>query len=109
VTITFGDNVRVLPSPETDSLKISGLTGVVYGETTPSITGVTVIGKTADDYAFNVNFGDALPSQWLAPQLLEFIDHAPGSVAKVGTKEFVRDESGDWKATTTNKPWWKFW
>ena len=33
--ITFGDNVRVRPSPETETRGVAGLLGQVYGETRP--------------------------------------------------------------------------
>ena len=57
--ITFGDNVKILSSPETDKIGLSGKTGQVYGETTPSSTSVTVIGELTDDYAINVSVDDA--------------------------------------------------
>ena len=43
--VTFGGNVRILSSPETDERELSGKTGHVYGETTPSVTTVEVIGE----------------------------------------------------------------
>ena len=39
----FGDNVRVVTTPETSKLNLAGLTGRVDGWTTPSVTGVEVI------------------------------------------------------------------
>ena len=56
MAISFGDHVRVLASKETESLGLSGKSGQVYGETTPSSTGVKVIGNTEGDYAINVSF-----------------------------------------------------
>jgi hypothetical protein len=106
--IAFGDNVRVLQSPETDALRISGLTGMVLGVTTPSVTGVQVIGDTTGDCAFNVDLGVDRRNLWLAPALLEFVDHAPGSVAKIGRTEMIRDEQGNW-LVTNKKRWWKLW
>jgi hypothetical protein len=35
-------------------------------------------------------------SLWLAPELLEFIDHAPGTEIEIGSKRFIRAASGDW-------------
>ena len=52
--VSFGDNVRVVDSEQTRALKVSGLTGQVYGETTPSITGVEVIRELKSDTAVNV-------------------------------------------------------
>ena len=42
MAISFGDNVRVLTTQLTTALGLAGLTGAVYGETTPSDTGVEV-------------------------------------------------------------------
>ena len=54
VAISFGDNVRVASTPLTVSLGLACLKGQVYGETTPSVTGVAVVGGAAADYAINV-------------------------------------------------------
>jgi hypothetical protein len=40
--ITFGDKVRVTATDSTENLGIAGLTGVVHGSTTPSITGIAL-------------------------------------------------------------------
>src|SRR5882672_11512948 len=55
---SFGDNVRIRSSVETISNGVAGLVGQVYGQTTPSVTGVEVIGKLESDYAINVFFED---------------------------------------------------
>ena len=73
---TFGDKVRIRSSVETESRGVAGLSGQVYGQTTPSVTGVDVIGELASDYAINVYFEDRQESFWFAPSLVEFIDHA---------------------------------
>ena len=54
MAISFGDNVRVVSTPLTVSLGLAGLTGQVYGETSPSVTGVEAVGETSKDYAINV-------------------------------------------------------
>ncbi|HJT79237.1 MAG TPA: hypothetical protein VJ739_18720 [Gemmataceae bacterium] len=94
--ISFGDNVRVVSTPLTVSLGLAGLTGQVYGETTPSVTGVEVIGGAAVDYAINVRLVGRDDSLWFAPELLEFVDHAPGTEVVIGTKRLVRTASGEW-------------
>jgi hypothetical protein len=96
MAISFGDNVRVTSTPLTVSLGLAGLTGQVYGETTPSVTGVQVIGATGEDYAINVQLDGRPDSVWFAPALLEFIDHAPGTEITIGTKRLVRSASGEW-------------
>jgi hypothetical protein len=112
---SFGDNVRICPSAETESKGVAGLTGQVYGQTTPSVTSVEVIGETTSDYAINVFFEDRNESFWFAPSLVEFIDHAPGTEMTLNgvAKKWVRTESGDWREESyepkTAKRWWRFW
>ncbi|MEO2047331.1 MAG: hypothetical protein ABGX16_12255 [Pirellulales bacterium] len=77
--ISFGDNVRILCTPETEGLGLAGLKGEVRGETTPSVMGIEVIGEDKDDFAFNVFIEDRDEAYWFAPDLLEFIDHAVGT------------------------------
>jgi hypothetical protein len=111
MAISFGDNVRVADTPLTASLGLAGLTGVVHGETTPSVTGVEVIGDLISDYAFNVVFDGRDDALWFAAELLEFIDHAPGTVIRIGDKQFNRKADGEWISAppTKQRPWWKFW
>ena len=53
-SISFGDHVRVRSTPLTEERGLAGLDGNVHGETTPSVTGVEVIGELKSDYAINV-------------------------------------------------------
>ncbi len=109
--ITFGDNVRVRALPETEARGVAGLCGQVYGETMPSVTGVSVIGQVTRDYALNVHFEGRTETLWFAPELLEFIDHAPGTEVRLDgvPKKWVRSASGEWVETKERKPWWRFW
>jgi hypothetical protein len=91
---------------------LAARTGSVFGETKPSVTGVEVIGEIANDYAINVNLDERNDSFWFAPELLEFVDHAPGTEMIVGDKKFVRSADGEWiavKLADKSKPWWRFW
>jgi hypothetical protein len=112
---SFGDNVRVRSSPETESLGIAGLSGQVYGFTTPSVTGVSVIGSTGEDYALNVSIAGRGSDFWLATHLVEMIDHAPGTTVSIdgSPTQSVRNADGTWrvepKPRSHDKPWWKFW
>ena len=54
MSISLGDNVRVVETPLTTGLGLAGRVGQVYGETTPSVTGVDVVGDVSDDYAVAV-------------------------------------------------------
>lgn len=115
--ISFGDKVRVRSTPLAEQRGLVGMIGQVYGETTPSATGVKVIGEVSKDYAVNVFFKERDEGYWFAPELLEFVDHAPGTEIRLEgiPKRWVRTEAGEWvesetgDSTNTNKSWWKFW
>jgi hypothetical protein len=115
--VSFGDNVRVRSTSLTRELGLASASGTVQGETTPSITCVEVVGELKEDYAVNVFFADRGEGFWFAPELLEFVDHAPGMEIRLEgvPKKWVRAETGEWVesaiegAERENKPWWKFW
>jgi len=110
----FGDNVRIVDCPETQAKGIAGLVGSVYGETTPSVTGVDVIGNAAGDFALNVYIEGIEDEIWVAPDLVEFLDHGAGQTITLDgvDKEWVRADSGEWvehDLSQSKSPWWKFW
>jgi hypothetical protein len=109
--IGFGDNVRVRPTPETKALGVAGQVGQVYGETTPSITGVVVVGQPVGDCALNVHFDGRTDTLWFAPELLELVDHAAGTEIRLEgvPKTWTRCSSGEWIESSQKKPWWRFW
>jgi hypothetical protein len=111
--MTFGDNVRLLSTPETEALGVAGKVGQVYGVTTPSVTGIAVIGNLVGDCAFNVHFEGRTDTDsiWFVPELLEFVDHGPGTEIRLNgvPKKWTRSESGEWIEAPLKKPWWKFW
>ncbi len=96
--ISFGDHVRVRSTTLTEERGLAGLNGQVYGETTPSVTSVEVIGQPRTDYAINVFFESLQKSYWFASDLLEFVDHAAGTeiTLKGVPKKWVRSASGEW-------------
>lgn len=108
--ISFGDNVRIRSTPLTEEHGLAGLSGQVYGETTPSSTGVEVIGDLKADYAINVFFENQNKSYWFASELLEFVDYGAGTEIMLEgvPKKWVRAASGEW-IEQSKKPWWKFW
>lgn len=106
--ITFGDNVKVLSSPETDAIGVSGKIGQVYGETTPSVTSVVVIGETTEDYAINVSIEEMGNEFWFPPHLLELVDHAEGTEIVIGNHKAVRRADGSWEKSKI-KPKKKLW
>lgn len=114
--ISFGDTVQVLVSPETEALGVAGLQGSVFGQTTPSSTGIEVVGKHRRDYAINVFFETLDRSVWLAEELLRFVDHGQGATISLEgvDQQWVRASDGRWveaspAKTLSLKPWWKFW
>jgi hypothetical protein len=90
------DNVRVIISPLTEEAGLAGLFGQVYGVTTPSDTLVEVLGGAPENRAFSVRFRDERQI-WVRPDLLEFVDHAPGTSMSVGSKMLIRNGDGSWK------------
>ena len=102
--VSYGDNVRIRRTAETERLGIADMVGNVYGETTPSESKVQVIGTPEVDYALNVYFDTMDSSYWLAPQLLEFVNHAPGTEVHVHGSPFksVRQPDGTWKEIPVN-------
>jgi hypothetical protein len=112
---TFGDHVRIAVTPETTAAGVAGLEGSVYGFTTPSVTGVNVIGRVGEDYALAVVIesrgGETF---WLEEALVELIDHAPGTEIWAAGSPFksVRNPDGSWRREardSARKPWWRFW
>ncbi|HYX28604.1 MAG TPA: hypothetical protein VE863_08560 [Pyrinomonadaceae bacterium] len=100
---TLGDNVRICAAPETEAKGLDGLAGQVYGQTTPSVTGVEVIGELTSDYAINVFFADRNESFWFAAKLIEFIDHGAGTevTLKGVDKKWIRTATGEWLEEST--------
>ena len=33
---------------------------------------------------------------WLDPDLVEFVDHTPGTTARIGNRSFTRSAGGEW-------------
>jgi hypothetical protein len=98
--ITFGDTVRVKATPETEAAGLAGLTGEVYGQSVPSISGASpIIGPLSKDYAVNVFFTDRNETHWFAEQLLEFVHHTPGAELQLDgvAGQWVRDADGKWE------------
>lgn len=116
-SISFGDNVLIRSTPLTQKLGLAGFVGNVQGETTPSVTGVEVIGKLREDYAIHVFFEDREEGYWFAPELLEFVDHAPGIEIRLEgvPQKWTRSKTGEWIESEAEdieqptRPWWKFW
>jgi hypothetical protein len=94
--ISFGDRVRIRSAAVTDALGVAGKTGIVHGQTAPSVTGVDVIGGVPDDYAIAVMIEGRPESLWFAEGLLELVNHQPGTTVEIGGRRLIRDERGEW-------------
>ena len=91
----LGDTVRIARTVDTIASGHADREGTCYGFTTPSVTGVTVIGDRGNDDALNVGFEDDT-SAWFDASLVVFLDINPGQIARVGNTTFVREPSGQW-------------
>ncbi|WP_420643631.1 hypothetical protein [Candidatus Leptofilum sp.] len=111
MSISFGDNVRVRDTVETQAAGVAGLIGQVYGETTPSVTGIDIIGHQNSDYAINVFFEERDESLWFAENMLEFVDHSAGTeiTLKGVDKKWTRSPEGDWVESPGEKRYKSFW
>ncbi len=95
--IGFGDNVRIHETPVTRTAGVSGLVGQVHGWTTPSVTGVEVMGELKEDYAIGIHFKELGKALFFALDLVEFVDHGTGSEVTMGDTMWIREENGKWK------------
>ena len=94
----FADRVRINISDETKRLGLANREGQVYGLTTPSATGVTVIGSPRDDHAINVYFDELDDSFWFSEDLVETLDNGVGTVISLDGQqtEWIKLENGEW-------------
>ena len=97
--VDFADRVRIKATEDTERLGLAGREGRVYGWTTPSSTGVVVIGEMRDDSAINVHFDDSNSNFWFSAELVETIDHGAGTVVSLDGQdiEWVRLTDGTWE------------
>ncbi len=102
----FGDRVKILQVAETEAAGLVGRIGIVHGITTVSISGVTVVGKLEGDTALNIFFEETGKDVWLAPQLVEFVDHDPGATFTLAgvSKQWTRAADGDWVESSRSLP-----
>ena len=69
--------VGIRSTPETVALGLAGLSGLAFGETKPSSSGVAVIGNAGDDYAIAVRVEARDETLWFAPDLLDRVGPPP--------------------------------
>jgi hypothetical protein len=79
----------------------AGLEGHCWGVTARSITRVELVGGSPDDLPFNVHFDDdAVPNAWFHPDLVQYLDHAPGNRGD----RWRRSISGHWQRVEQDSP-----
>jgi hypothetical protein len=107
----FGDIVRVSENVHTVQAGIAGLEGVVHGFTTPSATGIRVVGQLEEDFAINVYIEALSQGFWLDPAYVELVSRP--DVLKFGvagkTIRVTRTADGYVEEIVRERPWWKFW
>jgi len=81
--VSIGDKVRIVPSPISDELGISGMTGEVIW-TSNSATGAIVYFKELEQ-----EFG-------LSSNQLELTDLPPGTDISMGDRKWVSNQDGEW-------------
>lgn len=95
--VDFGDEVRIVASSDTEERGYAGKTGTCLGITTPSVTGVEVVGEIDGDRALNVSFDDpGVSDAWFSTRLVEFVSHTEGTIATSGATSFKREADGSW-------------
>jgi hypothetical protein len=92
--ISFGDRVRIRLTEATETLGIGGRIAIVNGLTTPSVTGVEVIGTSSKDLAIAVTLEGQTRQLWFAEEVLEFVDHGAGTTVEIPGRKLIRDEHG---------------
>lgn len=71
----------------------------MFGWTTPSVTGASVIGSPTDDFATNVHVNGLDEAFWFSDDLVEMLDHGAGTVMSIDGSDtaWVRLASGEWE------------
>ncbi len=110
---TFGNKVRIKRTSETEEKGIADKEGEVYGQTTPSMMDIEVIGTLKEGIAINVYFDDLNESFWFAEDLIKQLDNGQGTEITLDgiDKKWTKGESGEWIEEDTKKEnkWWQFW
>ena len=96
--------VRIRHSPETDSVDAAGRTGIIVGETRPSVVGVSVVGGAPDDFAFAVSLDDG-ETLWFRPDLLEVIGSERVKIEFGRSEPRVRGGAPNWIRQVLDRLW----
>jgi hypothetical protein len=101
---TFGNKVRIKRTTETEEKGLADKEGEVYGQTTPSMMEIDVIGNLNEDFAINVHFDDLNESYWFKEDLIEYLDNGQGLEITLDgiDKKWTKGENGEWIEENTS-------
>jgi len=115
----FGNKVRIKKTPETEEKSLANKEGEVFGQTTPSMMDLEVIGNLKEDFAVNVHFEDLDKSFWFTKDLIENLDSGKGAEITLDgiDKKWTKGADGQWIEEETspkninnrsknNRDWW---
>lgn len=96
---SFGDKVQIRDTAETRAYRLASEVGQVLGESVPSSSSVgPVIGDRGEDRALCVEIERNGQLVWLAPHLVEFLDHQAGLTMSLdGGPTYRRRADGTWQ------------
>ena len=109
--VAFGDTVRIVETADTVNAGIAGLEGAAYGFTTPSATGITSIGRLAQDFAINVYIEPLGRDFWLDPSCVALVSRPDVMEFGIAGKTIRATRTADgWnEEIVEQRPWWRFW
>jgi len=92
--IPIGHQVRIRSTQTTLDAGVAGALGTLSGFTTPSQTGVAVIGESNDDVALAVQLKNTPTQSWFAPELLEFVGRTSSLEIEIYGKRWTWNADG---------------
>jgi len=92
--IPIGHQVRIRSTQTTLDAGLAGALGTLSGFTTPSQTGVAVIGESKDDVAFAVQLTSTGAQSWFAPAVLEFVGRTSSLEIEIYGKRWIWNANG---------------
>lgn len=109
----FGNKVLIKRTIETEEKGLADKEGEVYGQTTPSMMDIEVIGTLTKDVAINVHIDDLNEAFWFVEDLIEHLDNGLGAEITLDgiDKKWTKGENGEWieENTKQDKKWWQLW
>lgn len=92
--IPIGHQVRIRSTRATLDAGLAGALGTLSGFTTPSQTGIAVIGDGKYDVAFAVQLKNTDTQSWFDPELLEFVGRTSSLEIEIYGKRWIWNANG---------------